>query len=239
MRQRIAYMHVMSSNIGITEIGALMGIPARANMIAALMAGHPLTATELARAASVSRQTASGHLARLTQAGVLAVEKQGRHRYYRLTSPQVGQMVEAVMVVAHELPPRYRPPSKLDEELRTARTRYDHLAGRLGVGLADALTAHRHIVMSADGGEVTRSGTRFLSEFGIDLAAAERRRRIFCRPCLDWSERRSHLAGSLGAALAARCFELGWIERGAENRAIAITASGRRGFSERFGVELN
>jgi hypothetical protein len=165
-------------------------------------------------------------------------EKQGRTRYYRLASAQVGQMIEAAMLVARESPPRYRPPSALDAALRAARTCYDHLAGRLGVGLADALAAHRFIVMIGDGGHVTRSGSRFLSDFGIDLAAAERRRRIFCRPCLDWSERRSHLAGSLGAALATRCFELGWIERTQESRAVAITEAGRTGFVERFRVEL-
>lgn len=228
----------MNSNTGIAEIGALIGLPARANMVVALMAGRPLTATELAHAAGVSRQTASGHLAQLTQAGLLAVERQGRRRCYRLASPRVGQMVEAAMVVARETPPRYRPTSRLDEALRTARTWYDHLAGRLGVGLADALMARRHIVISEDGGQVTGSGTRFLSEFGIDLTATQRQRRIFCRPCLDWSERRPHLAGSLGAALARRCFELGWIERGPQSRAVAITDRGQRGFADRFGVEL-
>lgn len=228
----------MSVDTGLSEIGALMGVPARANMVVALMAGRPLTATELAHAAGVSRQTASGHLAKLTQAGLIAVKRQGRRRYYRLASPRVGQMVEAAMVVARETPPRYRPASRLDEALRTARTCYDHLAGRLGVGLADALMARRHIVMGDDGGHVTKSGTRFLDNFGVDLAAAARHRRIFCRPCLDWSERRPHLAGSLGAALAARCFELGWIEREPESRAVAITDTGRSGFAERYGIEL-
>jgi DNA-binding transcriptional ArsR family regulator len=233
------YMHAMGIDSGIAEIGALIGVPARANMVAVLTSGRALPATELAQAAGVSPQTASGHLARLTQAGVLAVEKRGRHRYYRLMSRQVGQLLEAIMVLARETPPRYRPSSRLDEALRTARTCYDHLAGRLGVGLADSLVAHRHIVMTEDGGQVTAGGTRFLADFGMDLAAAARRRRMFCRPCLDWSERRPHLAGSLGAALAARCFELGWIERGAENRAVAITDAGRSGFVEWFGVELN
>lgn len=231
-------MRPMSTNTGIAEVGSLIGEPARANMMVALMAGRPLTATELARAAGVSRQTASGHLAKLTQAGLLAVERQGRRRYYRLASPRVGQMLEAAMVVARETPPRYRPPSRLDEALRTARTCYDHLAGRLGVGLADALTTRRHIVMSDDGGQVTASGSHFLNGFGIDLAAAERRRRIFCRPCLDWSERRPHLAGSLGAALAARCFELDWIAREQESRAVAITNAGRAGFADKFGIDL-
>jgi DNA-binding transcriptional ArsR family regulator len=231
-------MRLMSLNTGIAEIGALIGDPARANMIAALMAGRALTATELAYAAGISRQTASGHLAKLTQARLLAVDKQGRHRYYRLASPHVGQMLEAVMVVGSETPPRYRPSSKLDEALRTARTCYDHLAGRLGVGLTDALISCRYIIMTGDGGQVTAGGTRFLDDFGVDLAAPRRRRRIFCRPCLDWSERRPHLAGSLGEALAARCFELGWIERKQESRAVTITDAGRSGFAERFGVEL-
>ena len=238
MVERTDYMRAMSRNTGVAEIGALIGDPARANMIAALMAGRALTATELAHAAGVSRQTTSSHLAKLTQAGWLEVEKQGRHRYYRLGSAHVAQMVEAVMVVARDAPPRYRPSSKLDEALRTARTCYDHLAGRLGVGLADALTAHRHIVLTGDGGQVTAGGSRFLNDFGIDLAAVERRRRIFCRPCLDWSERRSHLAGSLGAALAIRCFELGWLKHAPDTRAVAITVAGQNGFAETFGVDL-
>ncbi|MBV8589118.1 MAG: helix-turn-helix transcriptional regulator [Acetobacteraceae bacterium] len=228
----------MSLNTDIAEIGALIGLPARTNMVVALMAGCPLTATELAHAAGVSRQTASGHLSKLTQAGLLAVERAGRHRCYRLASPDVGQMVEAAMVVARRIPPRLRPPSRLDEALRTARTCYDHLAGRLGVGLADALMEHRHVLMSDDGGQVTRSGVQFLDEFGINFATAQRQRRIFCRPCLDWSERRPHLAGSLGAALATRCFELGWIERGQLSRAVAITDAGRTGFADRFGVAV-
>ena len=239
MSDRVAHIRGMSSNTGIAEIGGLMGIPARANMIVSLMAGRALTATQLAHSAGVSRQTASGHLSKLTQAGLLAVERAGRHRCYRLASPDVGQMVEAAMVVARRIPPRLRPPSRLDEALRTARTCYDHLAGRLGVGLADALMEHRHVLMSDDGGQVTRSGVQFLGEFGIDLAAAERQRRIFCRPCLDWSERRPHLAGSLGTALAARCFELGWIERALQSRAVVITDEGRIGFAARFGIELN
>jgi DNA-binding transcriptional ArsR family regulator len=231
-------MRRMSLNTSIAEIGALMGDPARVNIIAALMAGRALTATELAHIAGVSRQTTSSHLAKLAAAGLLAMERQGRHRYYRLKSARVGRMLEAVMVVAREAPGRHRPSPKVDEELRMARTCYDHLAGRLGVGLADALTAHRHLVMTADGGQVTASGIRVLGGFGIDVAAAGRRRRAFCRPCLDWSERRPHLAGSIGAALATRCFELGWIKRNQESRAVAITDTGRTGFAETFRLRL-
>jgi len=117
--------------------------------------------------------------------------------------------------------------------LRTARTCYDHLAGRLGVALADALTERGLVTLSADGGEVTAAGQRFLEEFGARPAAG---RRVFCRPCLDWSERRPHLAGRVGAALACRCFELGWIARERDTRAVAITQAGRAGFRERFGI---
>ena len=125
-----------------------------------------------------------------------------------------------------------------DWALRTTRTCYDHLVGRLGVALAGALVTQRHIVIGEGGGQVTTKGTRFLSDFGIDLAGAGRRRRAFCRPCLDWSERRPHLAGSIGSALAARCFELGWIEHTQENRALVITDTGRNGFAEEFGIIL-
>jgi DNA-binding transcriptional ArsR family regulator len=215
---------------------ALIGDPARASILSALMDGRALTAGELAYVARVSPQTTSGHLARLTQSRLLSVEKQGRHRYYRLGSPLVGRMLEGIMAVAAlEMPPRRRLPSRVDAALREARTCYDHLAGRLGVAVADALAAKGHVVLADGGGEVTASGTAFLDELGIALDRVPRRK-SFCRPCLDWSERRPHLAGSIGAALAARAFELGWIERMRASRAVAITKQGRSAFAERFGI---
>ncbi len=229
----------MASTPSIAEIGALVGNPARANVLVALMDGRALTATELAFAARVSPQTTSGYLAQLTDANLLARRKQGRHCYYRLASPLIGGMVEAIMAVAADSPSPARPRWKGDEALRAARTCYDHLAGRLGVALVDALVKHRRIVLEEDGGEVTPRGVRFLAEFGIDAAAIDRRRRAYCRPCLDWSERRPHLAGAVGAALAARCFELGWIERGRDSRAVSVTAAGRDGFAEVFGIAMN
>ena len=193
----------------LAEIAALVGNPARANMLTALLAGQALTATELSLAAHVSPQTTSGHLAGLTGSGLLTREKRGRHSYYRLTSPPVARMLEGIMAVANDGPPTNLPRWSGGEALRTARTCYDHLAGRLAVALADALIARQAIVLAEDAGEVTPSGRRFLLEFGADLVSAGKSRRVFCRPCLDWSERRPHLAGAVGAALAHRCFELG------------------------------
>jgi DNA-binding transcriptional ArsR family regulator len=222
----------------IAEIAALVGEPARANMLLALMDGRALTAGELAYAARVAPQTASGHLGKLVGARLLALEKQGRHRYFRLASPAVADLLEGLMAVAVDGAPRYRPPSRGDEALRLARACYDHLAGRLGVALADTFLSRGHIVLDDDAGQVTAEGGRFFDEFGLDLACAESQRRRFCRPCLDWSERRRHLGGAVGAALAARCFELGWIERVKDSRAVTITASGRNGLLATFSIAI-
>jgi DNA-binding transcriptional ArsR family regulator len=228
----------MPEDARLAEIAALVGDPARANILTALLDGRALTAGELAHFAGVSPQTTSGHLAKLTQSRMLALEKQGRHRYYRLASPQVARMMEGIMQVAVAAPERYRPRSKVDASLRTARTCYDHFAGRLGVGLADALARRGHVLLADDSGEVTEAGVEFLSCFGLDLEEARRRRRVYCRPCLDWTERRPHLGGAIGAALAARCFALHWVERGRDSRALAITAAGRRGLAEVFDLSL-
>ncbi len=225
----------MSDTTRLAATAALLGDPARANMLVALMDGRALTAKELAYAARVSPQTTSGHLGKLTEAGLLALTKQGRHHYYRLASPLVGQMVESVMAVAGPGTPA-RLTWRGGEALRTARTCYDHLAGRLGVALATALCAQGHVVLTADGGEVSESGRRLLQAFGAEPAPGKR---VFCRPCLDWSERRPHIAGRLGAALATRCFELGWIARQRDTRAVTVTQPGRAGFAEYFGVRLD
>jgi DNA-binding transcriptional ArsR family regulator len=228
----------MSEDPRLAEIAALVGDPARANILSALADGRALTAGELAYAGGVTPQTASGHLAKLADARLLAVTKQGRHRYYRLATPLVGRMLESIMAVAADAPPRYRPAGKFDAALRFARTCYDHFAGRLGVGLADRLCAQGHVVLSEDGGEVSEAGSVFLSRFGLDFDALRRQRRIYCRPCLDWTERRPHLAGAVGAALAARCFDLGWVRRKRDSRALTITERGRDGFHEVFGFAV-
>ncbi|HEV2677279.1 MAG TPA: helix-turn-helix transcriptional regulator [Aliidongia sp.] len=229
---------IAASNLA--EIAALVGDPARANMLAALMDGRALTASELAFMARVTPQTASAHLAKLSESHLLAVAKQGRHRYFKLASPLVGRMLEGIMAVAAiDAPLRHRPPSVKDAALRQARTCYDHLAGRLGVAVADALTARGHVVLSEDGGTVTESGTGFFQTIGIDLQTGFKRQRCFCRPCLDWSERRPHLAGALGAAIATTAFEQGWIERLRDTRAVGITAVGRERMGSLFGPELD
>ena len=222
------------------EVAALVGDPARANMLERLLDGRAFTATELAFAARVGAPTASAHLAKLVDARLLSVVKQGRHRYYRLASPHVARMLESIAVVAAvHTPPRYRPRTPRDEALLLGRTCYDHLAGRLGVALAGTLVARSHVIFGDDAGEVTVDGIAFLGDFGIDLAAGKRLdQRRFCRPCLDWTERRFHLAGSLGAMLARRCFDLGWIERQRDSRAVNITAIGQEGFRNSFGFDL-
>jgi DNA-binding transcriptional ArsR family regulator len=228
----------MADGPNIALVAALVGDPARASMLVALMDGRALTAKELAFAAGVSPQTASGHLAKLADGCLLACIRQGRHRYYRVASPLVARMLESITLVsAIEAPPRHRPPSPRDEALRLARTCYDHLAGRLGVAIADALVARGAILLSDDGGEVTAEGAAFLVDrLALDLARIPRRR-TFCRPCLDWSERRWHLAGALGAALAERCFALGWVDRIRDSRAVAITPRGQIALRELFRID--
>jgi DNA-binding transcriptional ArsR family regulator len=207
-------------------------------MLCALLGGRALAATELAFAASVSPQTTSGHLRKLLTARLLVLMKQGRHRYYRLAGPHVGQMLESIMNVALTGPPRFQPKSNLDEQLRHARTCYDHIAGVLGVGLAERLTEREFVILGDEAGEVTPAGVDFLTDFGIDLSGARARRRVFCRPCLDWTERRPHIGGAVGAALASRLFEYKWIERVRDSRALTITSAGRRGLAETFALTL-
>ena len=228
----------MSSAPRIAEVAALVGDPARANILCALLDGRALTATELAFAAGVSPQTTSAHLAKLSAARILLLARQGRHRYYRLAGPQVGQMLESIMNVAMTGPPRFQPKSKADDRLRSARTCYDHIAGLLGVGLADRLSERGFVVLGDEAGEVTPSGAAFLTAFGVDLSAGRARRRVFCRPCLDWTERRPHIGGVVGAALAVRCFELHWIERMRDGRALTITPAGRKGLMETFALSV-
>jgi hypothetical protein len=166
----------------------------------------------------------------------VCVIRGGRHRYFRLASPKVVEMLDGIVAVALENRPRHRPLSRQARELSTARICYDHLAGRLSVDLTDFFTTHEYIVLSEEVAEITPSGNRFLTEFGIDLSALSSTHRHFCRTCLDWTERRPHIAGAVGAALTKRCFDLGWAERMKHSRAVIVTAFGKRGFLETFGI---
>lgn len=219
----------------LAEIAHLMGDPARANMLHALMDGRALTAKELAYIAGVAPQTASGHLARLMQGGLLAVAVQGRHRYYRLAGAEVATALEGLMVLAGSQPTSRKLPSRVGAELSQARTCYDHFAGRLGIGIHDALVAGGHLSVADGGYGLTRSGVGVFTRLGVDPAqASSKSRRAALRPCLDWSERRPHLAGSLAAALACRCFEMGWVLRKKDSRAVILTDKGREALESRL-----
>src|SRR5882757_7612338 len=188
--QAVAILPDMNTGPLIAEIAALVGEPARATMLSALLDGRALTASELAYAARVTPQTASTHLAKLTEAGLLSVLREGRHRYFRLASPKVAGMLDGIVAVALENRPRYRPLSRQAQELSAARICYDHLAGRLSVDPADFFTTREYIVLGDEATEITADGARFLTEFGIDLFAAGTKRRHFYRSWLDWTERR-------------------------------------------------
>jgi DNA-binding transcriptional ArsR family regulator len=225
----------------LAEIGSLIGDPARANMLSELMAGRALTAGELAAVARITPQTVSAHLAKLLAARLIRVERQGRHRYVTIASPTVAEMLETMLFVASAQPAVDRRSAKLPRihaALKRARTCYDHLAGELGVALCDALVERECIHLSDGSAELSARGLEFCDAFGLELAASHGSRRPLCRACLDWSERRTHLAGRFGAALAQRLFALRWIERAAQGRALQLTAAGSVGMRETFGVVL-
>ncbi len=227
------------------EMAALIGDPARAAILSCLMDGRALTATELARVAGVMPQTASGHLSRLTAARLLVVEKQGRHKYHRLASSEVARMLESIMQLAvGNLPVRAGAVrvGPRDVAMRRARTCYDHLAGQLGVAIADAMVESGFIEFSDDAGALTGPGQNFFGQLGLDAALQSpddrRTTRVFCRRCLDWSERRWHVGGHVGAVLCTHAFDKGWVRRIDGTRALDITPFGQRALRDTFGVVL-
>jgi DNA-binding transcriptional ArsR family regulator len=218
----------MLADADIAPVAALLGDPARARMAQALHDGRALPAGELARRARIAASTASEHLARLVDAGLLAVERTGRHRYYRLASLEVAHAIEALAAIAPPARPRTLREATIGDALAEARTCYDHLAGRLGVALAEALVARGAVEDRGDAFVLGPGATVLLEQLGIDSLSKGRPPVL---RCLDWSERRPHVAGALGAALCARALEAGWVERLPTSRAVRVTPAGRRAFA--------
>jgi DNA-binding transcriptional ArsR family regulator len=228
----------MTGDADIAAIGALIGDRTRARFLCELVGGESRRASELASAAGVSRATASFHLGRLLAANLLEVSADGRHRSYRLTGPEVANAIEALQRIAPRQEIRSLRAAGSADALGYARFCYDHLAGRLAIELVDAMTAARLMTLQGGRFELTDQGTSWFAELGIDVAQLQTARRSFARACLDWSERRPHLAGALGAALAARFLELEWIERAPRGRAAKLTPKGRARLRKALAVEL-
>ncbi|HEY2818046.1 MAG TPA: helix-turn-helix domain-containing protein [Casimicrobiaceae bacterium] len=226
----------MKDGPSIARVAALIGDHARAETLAALAGGQALTATELANVAGVTKQTISGHLAKLVGARLVAVESQGRHRYFRLADRDVGELLEKLMGVAYRVGAVRVRTSPREPKLRFARVCYDHLAGELGVLAFDSLAQRGLLKHARDDLVVTRNGRAFWRDLGIELDDIAPTRRLLCRPCLDWSMRRHHLAGALGAALLHRMFELNWARREKDSRIVTFSAAGERAFRERFSL---
>jgi DNA-binding transcriptional ArsR family regulator len=225
----------------VAHIAALVGEPARTGMLLALMDGRALTAHELAAAGHIMPATASRHLGLLVEAGLLALERQGRHRYHRLASAEVARMLEGIMQLAMPAMPAPAPVTSgpRDAAMRLARTCYDHLAGSIAVAMAQQLVEEGAVVIEGESAHVTdKAGTAF-ERLGLPSEAAsapQAGKRPHCRPCLDWSERRMHLAGRLGALLCSHCLEQGWLLRKANTRALQLTPSGAVALRHWMGV---
>jgi DNA-binding transcriptional ArsR family regulator len=229
----------MKSGPDISMVASLVGDPARANMLTALMSGRALTASELAQEAGITPQTASSHLAKLEAGGLIEPEKQGRHRYYRLTGSDVAQVLEGLAGLAARAGHMRVRTGPKDPALRRARICYDHLAGDLGVQMLDSLRKQRLVRQTKEAIELTGEGRRFFAEsLQIDADSLAHPRRPMCKACLDWSERRHHLAGTLGAAIMTRFTELNWAARDSApgSRVVNFTRNGEKRFAALFGV---
>lgn len=234
------YTRTMNTTYPIAALGELIGDPARSAILVALLDGGARTAGELALTANVSAQSASGHLSKLLDGGLLTVSSTGRHRYYALAGPDIAHALEALGAIASK--PRAstaaRPPATSD--LYLARTCYDHLAGRMAVALAGSLQKSGVLrITGARDFELGKHGSRWFANLGIDVDQLRRSRRCFARQCIDWTERRPHLAGALGAALCSRLIALGWIARRQHTRALRITDHGAKEFRTVFGLSVS
>lgn len=229
----------MKEGPNISIIAALVGDPARANMLNALLGGAALTASELAAEAGVTLQTASSHLAKLRHACLIEQEQQGRHRYFRLAGSDVADVLEGLGTLAARAGHLRIRPGPKDPAMRRARMCYDHLAGEFGVRMFDAMVSRQLLRVEKNDVTLTPRGAAFVADFGVDLAHARSARRPLCKKCLDWSERRSHLAGSLGAALLDRMFDLKWAKREAGGRVVRFTPAGEQGFVAAFAAKAS
>lgn len=225
----------MRNGPDIARIASLIGDPARANLLVALMGGRALTSSELAVEAGVTPQTIASHLGKLAEAGMIRDIRAGRHRYWEIAHQDVAAGIEGLIGLADRLGATRVRTGPKEPALRKARVCYDHLAGEYGVMLHASLIGRGHLAATPAGLAPTAEGARFFINFGIDLPALSTAKRPLCRDCLDWSERRSHLAGSLGAALLARLFALGWARREERSRAVVFTAPGERRYLDLFG----
>ncbi|AUS24744.1 winged helix-turn-helix domain-containing protein [Paenibacillus sp. P2(2022)] len=228
----------MSTQSNVAMIASLVSEPSRAAILTALLDGRFHTASELAHMAGIKPQTASFHLAKMTEAQVVTVEKQGRHRYYGIQDPEVAQVMESLLSIAPPVPIKSFKQASENEAIRLARTCYDHVAGHLGVQIMSFFMQKGILSEDQDGLHITQQGEIFFADFQINLKNTRQKRRSFSHKCLDWSERRHHLAGALGSALLDRLFELHWVEHLPTTRAIRITAEGKRGFKEVFSIEI-
>ena len=224
----------MQDGPSIVRIASLLGDPARAGVMSALMGGQALTATELAHVAGVTKQTISGHLSKLVDARLLAVEAQGRHRYFRLAAADVAELLETLAGVASRVGALPLQPGPRAPALRKARVCYDHLAGELAVQVWSGLQANGSLASGRAGLGLSEGGAARFRALGVDLDAVARQRRVFCRPCLDWGERRDHLAGALGAALLQCVYELRWATRVKGSRVVAFSAVGEQNLRAAF-----
>ncbi len=232
-----AYRWAMTTDVDLAAAARLIAEPARAAMLDALLSGQALAAGELARAGGVRASTASGHLAQLVDGGLVEVAQSGRHRYFRLASPDVAHALEALGAISPPRPIRSLRQSRTDEAMTFARTCYDHLAGIVAVSLVDAFVGQSLLEAGGDGFTLTPAGAEALADAGVDVAGARTSRRAFARSCLDFTERRPHLAGALGAALCAHALAEGWfVRRAPGHRALRVTDEGRRQLSKRWNI---
>src|ERR1700722_2083717 len=228
----------MLADADLASIGRALGDAHRARFVLALLGGEELPAGELAARAGTSSSLTSAHLARLLGSGLVTARAQGRQRFYSIASAQIAESVEALLAIAPRQPAVGLTEVTTGKALQRARTCYDHLAGQLGVALADSFERDRMLLPTASGWDLTGAGERKLAHLGLDAAELRQGRRPVLRPCLDWTQRRPHLAVRLGQALASLLLDLGWVRRSTQSRALLITAPGERRLLSEFAIKL-